>query len=172
MKGIKIKGFSNYWIFPELGMIWSNPRKDKLGREVCGGWIGKPNKTNGYWYVALIDDNGKKHHFSLHRLIWMSVYGEILEGMVINHLDEDRSNNAIWNLEVCTQKENINYGSRTERAAKKKSKLVGAFKENTLIVMFTSAESARKLCYNPSAIIQCCKGKRQTHKGYKWRYIN
>lgn len=87
---IKLKNYSNYEIYPELGKIWSIPRKDKLGRTVCGGWIGKPNKKrNGYWYVSMIDDNGKIKHFILARVIYKSVNGEITEGMQVNHIDED-----------------------------------------------------------------------------------
>lgn len=191
IKGIKIKNFSNYWIFPYLGMVWSLKRNR---------WIGYPNEK-GYWQVGLTNDNGQQKHFFLHRVIWQAVKGDIPEGMVINHLDEDPSNNVIWNLDMCTQKENINYGTRNERAAAKlrgrpNEKLrgkpnpkVGERLRNLLtnrkdlskpvercdlqgnvLERFPSTNEAQRQGYNKGNISQCCNGIFKQHKGFIWRY--
>ena len=107
MKGIKIKGFSNYWIFPELGKVWSI----KSNR-----WIGYKN-PNGYRQVHLCGDDGNIWHTSVHRVIWTSVNGKIPDNMVINHKSERKDENFIWNLEVCSIAYNNAYGTRTTRAA-------------------------------------------------------
>lgn len=44
-----------------------------------------------------------------HIAVWIAVKGVYEPGLVVNHLDLNRSNNGILNLEVCTQQENIQY---------------------------------------------------------------
>lgn len=63
---------------------------------------------NGYRTLALQKDN-EIYTFCEHRCVWTWFNGDIPEGMVINHKDFDRSNNRIENLEIVTQKENMEY---------------------------------------------------------------
>lgn len=57
--------------------------------------------SRGYWFVSI---NYKT--YSVHRLIWEICKGVIPDNLVINHIDNDPSNNLIENLEVCTQAQN------------------------------------------------------------------
>ena len=71
---------------------------------------------SGKGYLQARIWNGEKYLTKyIHRLVWEAFNGEIPEGMQINHIDEDKSNNRLDNLELCTPQYNINYGSRTER---------------------------------------------------------
>jgi len=72
--------------------------------------------------------NGKKglRHFvkkQVHRLVYEAFKGKIPEGMHINHLDCDRSNNMLDNLQVVTPKENVYHsfavGGRTWSSRRK-----------------------------------------------------
>ena len=173
IKGIKIDGFSNYWIFPTLGMVWSL---------FSNRWIGSPDKKSGYWYVTLIDDNGKQHTFLLHRLIWEAVNGEIPEGMEINHTTEDKNMNGIQHLSLCTHKENMNFGTGIQRMTEKRkgvfvnrtdqSKQVAAYQNDTLIMVFPSTMEAQRQGFDRSAIFKCCNGKIPHYKNYHWKYLN
>ena len=171
IQGIKIKGFSNYWIFPTLGMVWSL---------FSNRWIGHKGK-NEYWYVGLTDDDGEQHKFQLYRLIWMTVNGEIPENMQVNHISEDKSSNSIWNLNLMTPKENSNWGTREERRlantdykkiAEKLSKQVGAFLDGVLVFTFPSTAEAGRNGFDQSNVAKCCNGKLPHYKGYTWRYLN
>lgn len=51
----------------------------------------------------------------IHRLVWEAYMGPIPEGYQINHKDENKYNNDLSNLEVCTPLYNINYGTGNER---------------------------------------------------------
>ena len=63
---------------------------------------------NGYYMISAQYDK-KVYRFMEHRAIWVWHNGAIPEGYVINHKDYNRWNNNIDNLEVVTQKENVEY---------------------------------------------------------------
>ena len=63
---------------------------------------------NGYMYVTLCKNGVRKNHY-IHRLVAEAFIGEIKDGYVINHLDYDRSNNRVENLEIVSQKDNVDY---------------------------------------------------------------
>ena len=65
----------------------------------------KPVKRNGYHRFIFYKDYSKT--FSLHRLLMLTFKPEeYFEGAVINHIDGDKLNNNLDNLEWCTSKEN------------------------------------------------------------------
>lgn len=161
------RNYSNYEIF-EDGRIWSYKRKRFL----------KPSTDkNGYKLVGLIDNDGKRKHYLVHRVIWESVTGEpIPKNLEINHIDERKYNNDISNLELLSHKENVNYGSRNARDAKTKSKLVGAFKDEKLVMTFQSTREAHRNGFNKDAVSACCRNcynreGNNVYKGFVWRYI-
>src|ERR1044072_3133814 len=53
-----------------------------------------------------------KTHYSLHRLIYTLFIGIIPEGMEINHIDGDKLNNKVNNLEALTPTENMRHAIR------------------------------------------------------------
>ena len=174
----KFRNFDKYEIY-EDGRIWSYKRNKFL----------KPaTNQEGYKFVVLYDNECKRKTYRLNRLIYETFTREpILEGMEVNHIDENKENNHINNLNLMTHKENINFGTRTERASKslknnkklsksltnnpKISKSVGAFKDGELIMVFPSTMEARRQGFSQGNIWACCIGERKTHKGFEWRYI-
>lgn len=48
-----------------------------------------------------------------HRVIWLSVHGPIRDGYVINHIDGNRRNNRLENLEAVTQRQNVQHAHDT-----------------------------------------------------------
>ena len=75
-------------------------------------WIEK-----GYEVVSLRKQH-KSKHFRVHRLVAEAFIKTDSYDLDINHIDENKSNNRVNNLEWCTRKYNINYGTRTERMSK------------------------------------------------------
>lgn len=70
--------------------------------------------------VTLYNDEGRKKYMLVHRLVYMAHKGLIPKGLQVNHKDEDKENNCIENLELMTQKENCNYGTRNQRISQTK----------------------------------------------------
>lgn len=58
--------------------------------------------NRGYWQIRLLGER-----FVQHRIVWELHYGPIPEGMVIDHIDRDKSNNRIENLRCTTQSSNM-----------------------------------------------------------------
>ena len=104
-----VKGYEGIYKISENGEVLS------LGR-LRGAVKGKDRllkydiSNSGYYRVTL-SKNDKRKRFSVHRLVYENFVGEIPEGLVINHIDENRFNNNYKNLEACTQKQN-NHHSR------------------------------------------------------------
>lgn len=70
----------------------------------------RPSKSR-YMQVSAFH-KGKQHTFSVHTII-AHVAGYDLEGMTVNHIDGDKGNNHLSNLEVITQSENIKHAFAT-----------------------------------------------------------
>ena len=107
------EGFSNYLISTD-GQVYSLKR-DKLI---------EPANKNGikgsYLVVTIYNDKGHIMSINAQELVFMAHKGTIPKGLQINHKDENKENNCIENLELMTNKENCNYGSRNARISRTK----------------------------------------------------
>ena len=165
---MQFRDYTKYDVYPD-GRIWSYKKKRFL----------KPQtRKDGYQIVSLSDNEGKQKPYYLHRVVWESVTREpIPSNMEINHISEDKTENFFENLQLMSHKQNLNFGSRNSRISKtmtngKTSKPVGAFKDGELVFTFPSAREAGRQGFCKSAVVSCCNGKRKTHKGFTWKYIN
>ena len=147
------RDFKNYEVF-EDGKIWSYKTNKFL----------KPyTEKNGYQRVWLSDNEGKQKWYYLHRVVYESVSGEpIPEGMDVNHINEDKTENFFSNLELITHKDNCNFGTRNRRIIETKSKQVGAFKNGELVMTFSSTQEAGRNGFDQRHISACCIDKRKT----------
>ena len=66
---------------------------------------------NGYLFVNLYDKNHNMKSIKIHRLVALSFIPNPNKYLQVNHIDEYKLNNNVNNLEWCTAKYNINYGS-------------------------------------------------------------
>jgi hypothetical protein len=76
-----------------------------MGRVRKGGKIIK-GRTFSVGYQNLIL-NGRQEY--LHRLVAKTFIGSIPKGWQVNHLDKNRLNNSLENLEICTPYENMQH---------------------------------------------------------------
>lgn len=160
----KIPNYSNYVILPNEGLVYSL----KNNR-----FIGSKNNKNGYYHIHLFNDNNEGWNTTLHRTIYIACYGEIPEGLEVNHIDENKSNNRIDNLNLMNHKENCNWGTLKGKFINRQdqSKTVGAYKDGVLVMTFQSIRETGRNGFDFGTVYACCNGKRKTHKGYEWKYI-
>lgn len=127
---------------------------------------------SGYMSICLYN-RAKPETLLVHRIVATAFIPNHLGFPQVNHKDEDKANNCVWNLEWCDQTYNNNYGTRIEKASEKKSKKVGMFsKDGTLIRTFSSMKIAGiSMNCTPGAISNCCRGKTNTCIGYIWKIV-
>lgn len=70
-------------------------------------YISKSNKHKNYIKLYLKCKDGKKRQFLLHRLVAETFIDNPNNYPIINHIDENKQNNCVNNLEWCTQKYNM-----------------------------------------------------------------
>lgn len=171
-----VKGFEGFYEVSSLGRVKSlgNGNSNNSKERIL-----KPVKCNGYLRVPLWKD-GKPKNFSVHRLVANAFIPNPLNLPQVNHKDENKENNCVDNLEWCTQKYNVNYGSRTEKCSKKLinredlSKIVHQFTKSGEFVREWNSLSdvQREIGYSIGNISQCCQGKRKSAYGYIWSFDN
>lgn len=125
----------------------------------------------GYLRVVLYDNRHKSKKHYIHRLVAEVFVKNPLCLPNINHKDENKHNNNASNLEWCTQKYNINYGTRTDRMRISQGlPVVGTNIISGEKVFLRCIADAKKIGLNPVVISRCCKGNGKTSGGYKWEY--
>ena len=61
----------------------------------------------GYYITTYQTETGERKFDKVHRIVWMLHNGPIPDGLEINHIDMDKSNNHISNLELVTHRRNL-----------------------------------------------------------------
>lgn len=128
-----------------------------------------PRKT-GYITVQ-IDDirTGKIKLTGVHRLVAEAFIPNPENKGDVNHIDENKSNNHVDNLEWMTRKENINYGTHNEQVSEFRKKKIECIELNKIFDSLTQA--SKELGISGSNISRVCNGKRSQAGGFRWRYI-
>ena len=103
-----IIGFEGVYEISSYGRVRSVKSGRILSTSKCGG-------CRGYLSVCL-SKNGKRYGKLVHRLVAEAFISNINNLPEVNHLDEDKTNNRVDNLEFCDHKYNMNYGSRNIRS--------------------------------------------------------
>ena len=161
-----IEGFEGLYQVSNLGrtksLNYNHTKKEK---------ILKPSlNEKGYLLVNLYKE-GKGRSYLVHRLVAQAFIPNPEDKPQVNHKDEDKTNNKVENLEWVTSKENINYGTRTERMAKSQSKpIYGINIKTNERIEFPSTMEAGRSGFDQGHIVNCLKGRGKSHKGYRWFY--
>lgn len=151
----EIKGFEAYQV-SNLG----NVRSCRI--------LAQGIQSKGYPNVSLCT-NGKRKTINVHRLVAVTFIPDP-EGLnIVNHKNEDKTDNRVENLEWCTQQENVRYND----AHTKRGKKVYQYTLDLDLVKIWDC-GAQAVEYYPSlsspGISQTCTGKRETHGGYIWSF--
>lgn len=126
---------------------------------------------NGYASLNLCK-NGKISHRTIHRLVAETFITNTNNYPCVNHKDENPKNNNVENLEWCTYKYNMNYGTGFERRSKNNKIPINQYdKSNNFIKRWSSAiDIQNEIGINQGSIIACCRNKLKTAGGYVWKY--
>lgn len=162
-----IEGYEGLYQVSNFGRVKSlNKRK---------GRILKPIKDHfGYLRVNLYKDFKYKIH-KVHRLVAQAFIENPNNYPIINHKDEDKTNNKVENLEWCNHQYNNNYGTVIERKRKTSTNNPKTSKKvlcvETGIVYPSLMQLCRELNLNSGSVCNVCNGKHKTHKGLHFKYV-
>ena len=152
-------------------------------KRLLKGQIVKLFKNNsGYFIVSLYREN-KFKNFLVHRLVAQAFIQNSENKSEVNHIDGNKENNCVDNLEWVTKSENELHASKTglterhkkivaENNKKIKSKKVLQYSLNGefLKEYCSVSEAARENNFSTGAISNCCRKERKRAYNYIWKY--
>ncbi len=132
----------------------------------------KPDTIRGGYLRYTLSKNGEAYHFIAHRMVAKHFIPNIHNYPDINHIDNNRTNNRVENLEWCTPKMNAQHREKQGRNPSCK-KVYQYDKDLNLIAIYKSTrECARITGYAKSAVQVWCSNKKVIPKNpYKWSYL-
>jgi hypothetical protein len=143
-----IEGFDYAYKISSFGKVKSMPRKFWNGK----AWWNSKEKVlklyesnSCYLYVSLYKSDGSHANYWIHRLVAETFFGKF--DLEVNHIDGDKKNNNILNLEFVTSKRNKQHaweiGLYNENTRKKLSEATLGIKRSkkTKILMSIAAKN-------------------------------
>jgi hypothetical protein len=188
-----VVGFENLYEVSNLGNVRS------LDRYVSGKLNSKRfqkgknmtiQKTPKGYYSIILHKNGMAYQMLVHRLVAIAFIENKSNKDQVNHLDLNKSNNNMNNLEWCTNLENMRHSyangghsgfTEKQIAAVRKNQLKAAEKRSRKVCQFdkemnfiksyrNSIEASKKTGSCASKISACCAGHRKTCNDFIWKY--
>lgn len=154
---------------------FGNIRNKKTGRI-----LKQQTNSKGYKHLT-IDGKGER----VNRIVADSFFDGDHNGLDVDHLDGNKSNNFIGNLDFCTRSENIRRAfakglsksnlndqlrrKGTERMKEVTSKAVRVVETNAIYPSLK--ECARQTGCYPSEIAKCCRGEMHQHHGLHFEFV-
>lgn len=103
---------NDIFLYSEGVLFWKNPTHPRIEKgDVAGSY------TSGYINVELF-----KKVWKAHRIVWTMHFGDIPDGLVIDHINGIGTDNRIANLRLATKNEN---GANSRKRKNTKSKYKG-----------------------------------------------
>lgn len=158
-----VVGYEGLYKISNYGRIYSIQKRKYLRPKSNG---------RGYLQIELTKEKNHKMHY-VHRLVAEAFIENPDNLPQVNHKDENKKNNATENLEWCSAKHNLSYGTRIKRIANKNKKpILQIGPDGNIIRRFDGLADAERCGYNHSNVSNCCSGKLKLAYGYKWRFAN
>lgn len=155
----------NYIIYSD-GRIYSK----------CSSIFLKPKIDKAGYANVTFCDKGKRRYFKVHQLVARMFIPNPNNYDQVNHLDENKLNNDVSNLEWSTPYLNSNYGSRNKRIGITLSKAIIMLDKKTRqpLKRFGGVADAERWLGKRDGhcnIIAACNGKRDNAYGFCWKYV-
>ena len=168
-----IEGYVGLYQVSNLGRVKGLERYDSRGHLRTERVLKPTNDWDGYLRVNLYK-NRVQVNKTIHRLVAEAFIPNPENKPTVNHIDENKTNNNVNNLEWATMKEQNSHGTRLERFSKSNSNPIiaidianGEYNEYN-----SGKECAIQLGLNHGHISSVLKGKRRQTGGYVFKYLD
>lgn len=161
-----VTGFEGLYQVSNLGRVKSMPKRGH------GEIILSPSKDKDGYLLVYLYSNRRKFACKVHRLVAKHFIPNIYNLPQVNHIDENKQNNIVTNLEWCTSSYNNSYGiGCVNRVSSKSIPILQLSVDGAIIRGWKSAKEAETILgFNSSNIVNCCRGKYKSMYGFKWKY--
>lgn len=183
-------GFDGVYQVSSLGRVrscdrviyYKNSKLSGAKSKIEHGKIMSQCISNSGYYILRLRKDGERKCFYTHRLIAQAFIPNPENKSQVNHIDGNRLNNCVDNLEWVTMSENVlhayrtglNYGLRGDLSPHK-VEVLQFEKDGTFVMRWSCmAEAARAIGGCKEGIYDVCKGRlgKKTYKGYVWKYAD
>lgn len=130
---------NDYYYISDCGEVYScmHKRYAKIG-----------DNGHGYRRIGLKMKGVRKwKNAYVHRLVALAYIDNIHNKEEVNHIDENKDNNDVSNLEWCTRKENVNHGTAIDRQKTSRSNktYVYGYKGDFVGVFKSTSDASKKI---------------------------
>jgi hypothetical protein len=126
-------------------------------------------EQNGYLRVSLSNETTKHKRFTIHRLVASAFVPNPDNFPQVNHINEDKKDNTVENLEWCSPLSNLTHSHVIEKASVAKERAVKCITTGEVYPSIKQATQAYMVHH--SNIVACCNGRRKSCGGVKWEYV-
>lgn len=164
-----IKGYEGAYQVSNLGRVkslnYNGTKKEKI---LIGSKVGR-----GYKIVSL-SKNGKIKNFLIHRLVYKAFVGNIPQGLQVDHVSNNKTDNRLQNLQLLTPSENckkkyIDNPNYKNSGGLPKKKIICL---NNNQIYESISQASRRLNLSCGNIHKALKGKIKKTGGYTFEYID
>jgi len=142
------------------------------------GLILKPHPDSKKRYNLIrLCKNGVMTTYLLHRIVAKAFIPNRGDLEQVNHIDGNKTNNCVTNLEWCSRSYNIKHawetGLKQERGCCISKKIIGINIKTGEKKEFNSTADANMFLFNKktgNAISNCLNGRSKSSSGYYWRF--
>lgn len=177
---LSVKNFEGYYEVNENGVVRSVDRLiwNGKGYLLKKGQIIKQQENKKGYKVCYLSKNSKQKTCLVHRLVANAFIPNPNNYEQINHIDCNKSNNNVNNLEWCSNLQNQRHAianglmHRSDNCGRKKIKVekIDIKTKKVLEVYESIAVAGRKNNLSSSNINLVCKGFRNICGGFSWKY--
>ena len=134
------------------------------------GRILKPyNNRGGYLSVVLMSPKGERKFCLVHRLVAMAFIPNPHDYPQVNHMDGNKDNNCVENLEWCTCRMNIKHAREMGLIDHYKTPVAQIDRHGHIVAVFESLWEAFMITgINAGCISLVMRKKRRSAGGYNW----
>ena len=162
-----IKGYESLYQVSNMGRVKSLPRLHHPYEQILA-----PHEVKGGYLQAELLRDGSKKGIKIHRLVAEAFIPNPEGKREVNHIDGDKHNNAVDNLEWVTSSENQMHAFYVTKAQKMSTVLQKDLDGKPIRKWYGINRASRALGIQAADISHCCSGQRKTAGGFTWELID